>query len=219
LPKWKGNGASSIPNRYLKRQCRGGLEKIISKTLKGKGIFMNLFKRCFCCILCLSLLTVPGCGVDSAGKENKTGISTHFAIVLVKGVSTKDAIKTKLEDLPLENQPLLTDKDLNSYKWQEHELELKQDFKLADSFTNVPLNGAPFVIIADDTRVYLGALWTPISSLVANIPTIMVLPSDIQKNVIKIKSGYPGGTTDIKSDPRSNQLVYNALKSIGKLNE
>lgn len=213
--------AAGTQKRYVKRQCRGGLfRKVIFKTLiREVRKIMSLLRKWFCYILCLSLLTVAGCGVNTDSKMNKSEIVTHFAIVLVKGVSTDDAIKTKLEELPLETQPLLTDKDLISYYWKEHKLELRQDFKINDSFKNIPLNGVPFILIADDKRVYLGALWTPISSLAASIPTITVLPSDIQKNVIKIESGYPFGTTDIKSDPRSNQLIYNALKSIGKIKE
>jgi len=56
---------------------------------------------------------------------------------------------------------------------------------------------------------------TPISSIASNIPAITIWPSN--SKVIRLDAGYPGGPDDNKSDPRSNQLIYDALKSIGKI--
>ena len=60
----------------------------------------------------------------------KSKISNRFAIVLVKGVKTRDAIKSQLTDLPLAAEPVLTDQDLLSYQWRTHQLELRPDFHL-----------------------------------------------------------------------------------------
>lgn len=149
---------------------------------------------------------------DSDVKRAK--VSTHFAIVLVKGVKTGDAIKSKIEDLQLETEPVLTDRDLISYKWKDHELELRQGFDLYKLLGRVPTDGLPFVVIADDKRVYLGAFWTSISSVSASIPVILD-----PKKVIKIYEGYPGKLTNDQLDPRSDKRIYNALKSIGKIKE
>lgn len=178
-----------------------------------------LIKTKYISLLLIFILAIGGCAGNPESSVSNSKVTTHFAIVLVNGVKTSDAIKSNIEDLPLEAQPILTDKDLISYKWKEHELELRQDFVFKDSLDNVPLDGLPFVVIANDKRVYLGAFWTPISSLAANIPAITIWPSNIQKNVIKIDAGYPSGLADNKSDPRSNQLIYNALKSVGKIKE
>lgn len=50
-----------------------------------------------------------------------------------------------------------------------------------------------------------------------DVGKVTILPSN--KNVIKIAAGYPGGVPDDKFDPRSNRLIYDALKSIGKIKE
>ena len=146
-------------------------------------------------------------------------VSNHFAIFLVKGDQTGNAIHTKIEDLQLEAQPVLTDKDLRVYKWKEHELELRKDFDLYEVLDYVPLSGLPFVVVADDERVYLGTFWSPVSSQIPSMPSVMVLPMSPQ-NTIHIISGYhPGKTTNSQSDPRSNQLIYDAIKSVGKIKE
>lgn len=146
----------------------------------------------------------------------KSKISNHFAIILVKGVKTRDAIKSQLAELPLAAEPVLTDRDLLSYHWRKHQLELKPDFHLDRSVAQVPVDGLPFVVIADDQRVYLGAFWTPISSQAANIPVIMV--PFTAPNQIQIVLGYPKQSNG-QSDPRANQLIYEALISVAKLKE
>ena len=153
-------------------------------------------------------------GIVSDSNVKSATDSTHFAIVLIKGAKTGDAIKSKIEDLKLDTEPVLTDKDLISYKWKEHELELRQDFDINKSLGKVPVDGLPFIVIADNKRVYLGAFWTPISSASSSIPVIMV-----PQNPIKIDAGYPSKIINSQLDPRSNQLIYNALKYVGKIKE
>ena len=84
---------------------------------------------------------------------------------------------------------------------------------------NVPLSGLPFVVVANNKRVYLGTFWAPISSQMPSIPSVMVLPGSPQ-NTMHIVAGYhPDTIINSQSDPRSNQLIYDALKSVGKIKE
>ncbi|MGC7871321.1 hypothetical protein ACPUYX_07275 [Desulfosporosinus sp. SYSU MS00001] len=171
------------------------------------------------------ILILAGC-IEKSNDPNKIAVSSmkynkvanHFAIFLVKGEQAGNAMNTKLEELRLETQPVLTDKDLKVYKWKEHELELRKDFDLYEVLDYVPLSGLPFVVVANDERVYLGAFWSPLSSQTSSIPSVMVLPMSPQ-NTIHIISGYPGKTTNSQSDPRGNQKIYDALKSVGKIKE
>ncbi|MDR3587678.1 MAG: hypothetical protein P4L59_20555 [Desulfosporosinus sp.] len=184
------------------------------KSLLRKMLFLLLF-----------IFILAGC-TENSNNSNKIAVSSmknnkvsnHFAIFLVKEDQTGNAINTKIEDLQLETQPVFTDKDLKIYKWKEHELELRKDFDLYEVLEYVPLSGLPFVVVANDERVYLGAFWTPLSSQTSSIPSIMVLPMSPQ-NKIHIIAGYPGKTTKSQSDPRSNQLIYDALKSVGRIKE
>ena len=172
------------------------------------------------------LILVLACSLENPYKSNRIPVSSmknhqvsnHFAIFLVKREQTGNAINIKIEDLQLETQPVLTDKDLKIYKWKDHSLELRRDFDFSGLLDYVPLSGLPFVVVANDERVYLGAFWTPISSQTAPIPSVMVLPMSPQ-NTIHIIAGYPDKTTNSQSDPRSDQLIYDALKSVGKLKE
>ena len=185
----------------------------------------SLLRKKFSLSWFLLIFILAGCNHNSnnsneiAGSSMKSNkVSNHFAIVLVKRVQTGNAINSKIEDLQLETQPVLTDKDLMFYNWKEHELELRQDFDLNASLDYVPLSGLPFVVIANDERVYLGAFWSPLSSSLSSIPSITVLPMSSQ-NTMKIMAGYPDKTINSQSDPRSNQLIYDALKSVGKIKE
>ncbi|MHB9094615.1 MAG: hypothetical protein ACYC21_08065 [Eubacteriales bacterium] len=135
-----------------------------------------------------------------------------FAIFLVKNKKTSEAVQTKLEELKLENQPIITDRDLISYKWDEHMIDLQLNSK--QKITNqIPLDGKPFVVIANNERIYLGALWNPLSSIPTNIPVIVVPPVGA---IYKIDLGYP--KIDNKdNDPRNDKRIYNSLKVAGKV--
>lgn len=184
-----------------------------------------LIKNAACIFLLVLLIT--GCfGNKNANQRfsgenmNNTEVSNHFAIFIVRGVRTADAIKSELIDLPLEPQPLFTDKDLKSYKWKEHKLELRKDYDLNKSLEKVPLDGLPFVVMANDKRIYLGAFWSPLSSSTSSVPWIMVMPPTIpQQNKLTIQAGYPDKLNRPQIDPRNNQIVYDALKSAGKIKE
>jgi len=81
-------------------------------------------RKIFYFLFFLLLSVIGGCtgNLDNSNEIvsdmnlKSTEVSTHFAIVLVNGVKTGDAIKSKIEDLPLESRPVLTDKDLIFYK-------------------------------------------------------------------------------------------------------
>lgn len=185
----------------------------------------NLLSKMFPLVLLLFMLFLVGC-TENSNNPNKLAVSSiknnnvnnHFAIFLVKGAQAGNAINTKIEDLQLETPPVLTDKDMKVYKWKEHELELRKDFDLYGVLGLVPLSGLPFVVVANDERVYLGAFWSPLSSQTSSVPAVMVLPMSPQ-NTMHIIAGYPGNTSNSQTDLRSNQLIYDALKSVGKIKE
>ncbi|MDR3601757.1 MAG: hypothetical protein P4L49_14950 [Desulfosporosinus sp.] len=186
----------------------------------------SLLRKMFSLFLLLFILVLVGC-TENSNNSNKIAVSSlksneasnHFAIFLVKREQTGNAINAKIEDLQLETQPVLTDKDLKVYKWKEHILELRKDFDFNKVLDYVPLSGLPFVVVANDQRVYLGTFWTAISSQIPSLPSVMVLPMSPQ-NTIHIIAGYhPSNTTNSQFDPRSNQLIHDALKSVGKIKE
>jgi hypothetical protein len=160
-------------------------------------------------ILLAILLLVLGC------KGNESDNAKHdFSIYLVKGLSTKEAMSKKINDLPLEAEPILTDKEIKKYNWKEHTFKIKDDFSLEQKLQGeVPTSGKPFVVVVDGTRIYLGSFWNLLSSLYfPDIPTINSAWSDkVEKDTYTISYGLK------KNDPREDKRIYEALKSAGKL--
>lgn len=167
------------------------------------------------CLVFIFLLLLSGCAGKEAHSDNKAQVNKNeeiisengkqnlvFAIVLVKGMSTFEAMNCKLEELQLDTNPLLTDEDVITYQPNQGELLLRHGLKLADG---VPVDGLPFVVIANNKRIYLGAFWTPVSSLRnPNIPLVSVMqPYD---NIDKIHL-------------YGDDVINNALKSVGKIKD
>ncbi len=57
---------------------------------------------------------------------NKESTVNEFSIYLVKDLSITEAIRKKLNDLPLETIPVLTDKEIRTYNWTEHEFTIRK---------------------------------------------------------------------------------------------
>ncbi|ODA40819.1 hypothetical protein [Desulfosporosinus sp. BG] len=160
-------------------------------------------------ILSVALSLVCGCN-----KENKVSAVHDFSIYLVKDLSTTEAMNKNLDELPLENVPALTDKEIRMYNWREHTFSLKEGFSLEEKLEGrVPLSGKPFVVVADSERIYLGSFWTPISSLyIPEIPTIYsIWFKDNKNDIYTIKYGNQ------QQDPRADIRIYESLKGLGKV--
>jgi hypothetical protein len=143
--------------------------------------------------------------------------NSNFEIYLVKDEKTIDAIDDELADLDLEDEPILTDKDIEQYDWNKHKLTLIKDQKLQDIlnekvYLKVPIDGKPFVVVCDGERIYLGAFWTGLSSLLA--PNCPIIISDFSDNDY-FQIYYVHNERDTRNDER----IYKALKKIDKLKE
>lgn len=159
-------------------------------------------------ILFVTLFLVFGCN-----KDNKVSTINNFSIFVVKDLTTTEAMSKNLDDLPLENIPVFTDKEIRIYNWKEHVFTLKEGFSLEEKLEGkVPTSGKPFVLVADSERVYLGSFWTPISSLyIPGIPTIeSIWFKGNEKDNYTIKYGNE------QQDPRADVRIYESLKGLGK---
>ncbi len=144
-----------------------------------------------------------------------------FTIYLVnEDISTEEARQTPLNQLELEEIPLIADTDIITYSAASHNIELTQSaYQRLLAFQDLPgidIDGMPFVVCVGDTRIYMGAFWTPLSSLSFDGVVIM-LPSDRDKRTINITLGYPSSWAFKGVDPRLDQRILNALKTTGKL--
>lgn len=170
---------------------------------------MISFKSIIFIILLAILFLVLGCNKDN------NDITVHdFSIYLVRNLSATEAMSKNLDELPLENLPILTDKEINIYNWEEHTFVLNEGFSLEEKLEGkVPLSGKPFVVVVDSERIYLGSFWTPISSLyIAEIPKInSIWFKDNEKD------SYTIGYGNKQNDPRDDIRIYESLKSLGKI--
>jgi phosphate transport system substrate-binding protein len=137
-----------------------------------------------------------------------------FAIYLVdQETSAVELSGIGLEDLKLEDAPILSADDIVAYTGESHQIELTPAaYERLMAFSGeVSTSGRPFVVCVGSQRIYAGAFWTPISSQSFDGVVIELLPSE--DHTILIRLGYPGPSMfsgfDLRSDPR-------ILRSLGE---
>lgn len=157
-------------------------------------------------MLCLNV----GCN-----NGNKESAVNEFSIYLVKDLSSTDAMSKKLADLPLETIPVLTDKEIRTYNWTEHEFTMKEGISLEGKLEGkVPSSGRPFVVVVGEERIYLGSFWSSWSSQfpdidIPKISSLWLKGSDT--DMYKIQYGKN------QDDPRDDTKILEALKGSGKV--
>ncbi len=144
--------------------------------------------------------------------------SAHsFGIYLVAFTADKPwgaATLGELATLPLAKEPVLSDADILSYDFASHQMLVRRGG--LSRLPNPSVWGAPFVVVADGQRIYLGAFGTMLSSSSTSVPTILVDFRDLT-NSLTIDSAYPGAAFAEGPDPRSDERIRVALAGLKKL--
>lgn len=98
--------------------------------------------------------------------------------------------KAGLEKLELEDEPLLSSSDIISYNWDMHCIKIKNVEKI-----NSTLLQRRFVMVADGERIYSGAFWSAVYSMIP--PKISVYLENIDDSngsiIVALGSWRPGG--------------------------
>jgi len=143
-----------------------------------------------------------------------------FAIYLVsQDMSASEASEMDLDQLTLENEPLISGEDIISYQPANHIIELTPAAyrRFQGAFPRpVKVAGIPFVVCVGSQRIYAGALWTPASSISYD-GVIILQPFDSDGRTIQLSLGYPGPDAFEGSDPRSDPRIIKALERGQKL--
>jgi len=144
-----------------------------------------------------------------------------FAIYLIDDpqITGPDLDNYALDELPLAETPFITTKDLVSYDWERHSMNLTEDayLKLMSIFiSGMPSSGVPFVMVAYEQPVYAGAFWTLLSSLSFD-GVVILQPFDPAGQTLYIQLGYPGESFFTGEDPRGNSRLQQALEDAGIL--
>jgi len=146
-----------------------------------------------------------------------------FAIYLLgdSQITSPELKNYELDKLPLNVMPILTTKDLVSYDWERHGMNLTENayLKMMSLFmSGLPSNGVPFVLVAYEQPVYAGAFWSPLSTLSFD-GVIVFQPVDPAAQTLYFELGYPRRDDFTGEDPRSHPRLHQALQDAGLLPE
>ena|GEM_PF-1126200 len=144
----------------------------------------------------------------------------EFSIYLVKQEISSDMIlEANLDQLELEDTPILSVEDIIAYTWETHEMELTPSAygRIAQLQISISLGaGLPFMICVGSERVYSGAFWTSYSSAIFGGIVIDVYPAE-KHRTIRIQLGYPSAEWFTGEDLRSDPRIFRSLEEAGKL--
>jgi len=144
----------------------------------------------------------------------------QFFLLQDASLSAWDAGKLALDSLTLAATPLL---DLGSIAYVEQATDrigLNPGQKIGTSLHSKvgqpSMHGLPFVVVADDARIYLGSFMSPISSVTPTGPYLYVDSVDtvaegITADGFVIQAPWAG------SDPRNDPRIIQVLTETGKL--
>jgi hypothetical protein len=152
---------------------------------------------------------------ERAAEAGANAGSYAFSIYLLKD-SNKTAYELSQKDMgsvELQENPILTESDISYYNWSAHAFGLADNSTF--SFPKPVLAGTPFVVISKGRRLYLGALWTPISSMMWLGPIIQIDPPYDARNFV-IAWVHLDDAAEV-TDPREQLFLKEALREAGKL--
>jgi hypothetical protein len=135
-------------------------------------------------------------------------------------LSVVQLYQAKLDTLDLSDKPLFNLNELNYYRWKDHSLSINNNgIKNIKNLVNNrrSVYGIPFVIVAQESRRYLGAFWFAYSSVVPTFPYIessQFIINNPNPSVITIEKGW-----SVPIDVRNDSIVYQVLKRANKLIE
>jgi hypothetical protein len=159
-------------------------------------------------VILLGLMLFSGCG-----KRKEPA----FAVFLVDSeLPAVEALSVPLKDLALPESALLTMEDVVRYQPGTCELTLTDEAAERIRQLAIPLDGLPFVVVAQGERIYAGAFWTPVSSLgYAGIAAVFWMEEDAV--TLRFSRGYPASPdlfegTDLRNDARILEAFSEAEK-------
>jgi len=109
---------------------------------------------------------------------------------------------------------VISDDDIVSYNQTSYEIVLGETgVARIRELGLIPVDGTGFAVMVDGHTIYIGAFWTPISSIGYNGVVLMIeIPVP---NALKFELGYPGPSEG--PDPRDDPRIADVFRSLGKL--
>lgn len=174
-------------------------------------VVLSLLKKISFFLITIGGLAFSGC---QPVKDN------NFAIyLLAQDIPATKLAQVDINQLMLENKPIISTAEVVSYDKVNHTIELTQEAftRIQQLFPMlVKVDGIPFVVCVGKERIYTGAFWTPISSLSYDGVVIMQ-PFDPTTTTIQIALGYPGQGLFTGNDQRADPRIMKTLEQNNKL--
>lgn len=166
----------------------------------------------------ISFFLITVLGLAMSGCQSDKG--DHFAIyLLARDLPATELSQIDINQLVLENQPIISSDNVVSYDKASHTIELTQEgFSRVRQIFPMPVkvSGIPFVVCVGKERIYTGAFWTPLSSISYDGVVIMQ-PFDTSKTTIQLALGYPVQDVFTGNDPRADPRIMRSLEQDKKL--
>jgi hypothetical protein len=142
----------------------------------------------------------------------------EFAIYAVGGgISAQQMMETDLDDLEVENNPVLSVDDIVTYTEKTHSIELTDAAYEKISGSEIDLIGTPFVVFVGREPIYAGVFWAAYLSRSFDGIVIDILPA-MDKRPIRIQLGYPESLElFIGDDLRSDSRILLSIDAVSKL--
>jgi hypothetical protein len=131
--------------------------------------------------------------------------------LLSEDISAFGLEQIDIDQLALENEPIISSDDIVSYDKVDHIIELTQAAYARISQLQIKVDGIPFVVCVGSERIYTGGFWTPASSISFDGVVIMQ-PVDSKEMTIQITLGYPSASFFTGDDPRADPRIMEALE-------
>lgn len=133
-------------------------------------------------------------------------------------VDTAAALETDLDDLFIEREPLIDQNDMVRYDWSTHTVTLTSTAAERLRALPVPVSGRAYVLTAGDKRIYVGSIYTPISSL--SFPGIVLMqPLSDEQREVRFEPGYPAPGAFRGDDQRNDPRIRAALANAGLIDK
>jgi hypothetical protein len=167
-----------------------------------------MLKKTSLLLITIFLLAFQGC--QSTKNEN-------FSIyLLAQDIPATKLSQGDIDQLILKSEPIISSDDIISYDATNHVMELTQAAYTRVQQMPVKVDGIPFVVCVGNERIYIGALWTLISSLSYD-GVVIIQPVEAKPTTVQIALGYPVSDFFKGSDPRADSRIIKALEQDKKL--
>lgn len=169
--------------------------------------------------LALALLASAPADQDRSGRAETADVFAVYLVAEPVDARITGYGKGDWSHLRLSASPLIAGDDIISYAASTHAMTLRPE-----ALARIPrpsVGGAPFVVLAQGRRVYLGVFITIASSRSFAVPAIVVdryvMDPAQPRDALVIERSYPSPEFGAGQDPRGDERIKTALTALQKL--